>query len=116
MLSQQQPQMKVVEPKLTAASSDEERLVAGISKIGLQNKRLYGVRRKRLTRERKMRGGTWTVETPPGKPPSSLAKGVAESSGSVKRPHLDLSTSSQDKQQNKKPVTTRCRLRHTSKL
>ena len=55
LLSQQEPQMKVVEPKLSAASPDEERLVAGISMIGLQTKRLSGVQRERLTRERKMR-------------------------------------------------------------
>jgi hypothetical protein len=46
---QQQPQMKVVEQKPSAASSDEERLAAGISTIGLQTKRLSGAQRKRLT-------------------------------------------------------------------
>jgi hypothetical protein len=41
--------MKDVEQKPYAASSDEERLVAGISMIGLQTKRLSGAQRKRLT-------------------------------------------------------------------
>ena len=105
-LPSQQPQMKVVEPKLSAASSDDERLVAGISTIGLQTKRLSGAQWKRLTRERKMREGTWTVGKPPRKIPSSQAKGVAEGSGGVKRPHPDSSTPSQDKQQPKKPRNT----------
>ena len=87
LLPRQQLQMKDVEQKLSTASSDEERLAEGISTIGLQIKRLSKAQRKRLTRERKMREGTWTVEKPPGKPPSSQAKGVAESSGGVKRPH-----------------------------
>ena len=100
LLPQQQPQMKVVEQKLSAASSDEERLAAGISMIGLQTKRLSGARHKRLTRERKMSEGTWTVEKPPGKTPSSQAKGVAKSSRDVKRPHSDSSTPSQYTWQN----------------
>jgi hypothetical protein len=49
LLPQQQPQMKDVELKPSAASSDGERLVAGISTIGLQTKRLSGVQWKRLT-------------------------------------------------------------------
>ena len=95
LLPQQQPQMKDVEQKLPAAFSDEERLGAGISMIGLQTKRLSGAQRKRLIRERKMREGTWMVEKPSGKTPSSQAKGVVESSGVVKRPHSDSSTPSQ---------------------
>ena len=89
LLPQQQPQMKDVAQNLSAASSDEERLTVGIWMIELQNKRLSAAQRKRLTRERKMREGTWTVEKPPGKTPSSQAKRAAESSGGVKRPHLD---------------------------
>ena len=117
LLSQQQPQMKAVEPKLSAASSEDERLVTGISTIGLQTKRLSGAQRKRLTRERKMREGTWTVEKPPSKPPSSQTKGVAEGSGGVKRPHSDSSKPSQDKQQTKKKTgTPRCSRRHIRKL
>jgi hypothetical protein len=46
--------------KSSVASSDEERLAAGISTIGLQTKRLSGAQRKRLIREREMREGTWT--------------------------------------------------------
>jgi hypothetical protein len=49
LLPQQQPQMKDVEQKPSAASSDEERLAAGISTIELQTKRLSGAQRKRLT-------------------------------------------------------------------
>ena len=60
-----------------------------------------------------MREGTWTVEKPPGKTHSSQAKGVVESSGGVKRPHSDLSTPSQGKEQLQK---LRCRLRYTRKL
>ena len=97
---------KGVEPKLSAASLDEERLVPGISTIGLQTKRLSGAQQKRLTRERNMTAGTWMVEVPPRKTPSSQAKGVAEGSGGVKRPHSDLSTPSQDKWQTKKPRNT----------
>jgi hypothetical protein len=84
--------MKDVEQKPSAASSDEERLAAGISTIGLQTKRLSGVQWKRLTRERKVREGTWMVEKPPSKTPTSQAKGVVGSSGGVKRPHSDSST------------------------
>ena len=58
LLPQQQPQMKDAEQKLSAASSDEERLAAGISTIGLQTKRLSGVQQKRLITGRKMREGT----------------------------------------------------------
>ena len=105
LLPQQQPQMKDVEQKLSAASSDE-RLAAGISTIGLQTKRLSGAQCKRIIRERKMGEGTWMVEKPPGKTPSSQAKEVAESSGGVKRPHSDSSTPSQGKQQPKKPRNT----------
>jgi hypothetical protein len=62
-------------------------LAAGISTIGLQVKRLSGAQWKKLTRERKMKEGTWKAEKPPRKTPPSQAKGVAESSGGVKRPH-----------------------------
>jgi hypothetical protein len=48
-----------VDLKSSVVSSDEERLAAGISTIGLQTKRLSGAQRKRLIRERKMREGTW---------------------------------------------------------
>jgi hypothetical protein len=41
--------MKDVEQKPSAASSDEERLAAGISTIGLQTNRLSGAQWKRLT-------------------------------------------------------------------
>jgi hypothetical protein len=51
-LSQQEPHEEDAELKSSAASSDEERLAAGISTTGLQTKRLSGAQQKRLTRER----------------------------------------------------------------
>jgi hypothetical protein len=51
-LSQQELHEEVAELKSSAASSDEERLDADISTIGLQTKRLSGAQRKRLTRKR----------------------------------------------------------------
>ena len=57
-LSQQEPHLEVVNVMPSVASSDEERLAADISTIGLQTKRISGAQRKRLTRERKMREGT----------------------------------------------------------
>jgi hypothetical protein len=43
-----------------AASSEEERLAAGILTTGLQTKRLSGAQRKKLIREKKMGGpGRW---------------------------------------------------------
>jgi hypothetical protein len=51
-LSQQELHKEVAELKSSAASSDEERLAADISTIGLQTKRLSGAQWKRLTRER----------------------------------------------------------------
>ena len=76
----------------SVASSDEERLAAGISTIGLQTKRLSGAQQKRLTRERKMKEGTWMEKKPPGKAPSTQSKDGAGCSGGVKRPHSDSST------------------------
>jgi hypothetical protein len=61
----------------SAVSSDEHTLAAGISTIGLQTKRPSGAQRRKLTRERKMKEGTWTAERPPGKTPSSRVKGTA---------------------------------------
>jgi hypothetical protein len=94
--------VEVVDLKSSVASSDEERLAAGISTIGLQTKRLSGVQRKSLIRERKMREGTWTEKKHPRKTPSSQDKGVVESSGGVKRVHSDSRTPSLEKQQPKK--------------
>jgi hypothetical protein len=98
-----------------AASSDGERLAAGISTIGLQTKRLSGAQRKKLMREKKMEG-TWTVEKLPTKTPSSQSKERARSTGGVKRPHCDSSSPSLGKQQPKKPRSTLLRLGHTRKL
>jgi hypothetical protein len=105
-LLQQKPHMEVPDLKSSSASSDEERLAAGISMIGLQTKRLSVAQRKKLIRERKMKEGTWTVEKPKRKTPPSQAKRVAGSSGGVKRPHSDSSTPSLEKQQPKKPRNT----------
>jgi hypothetical protein len=102
---QQQPHVEVVDIKSSVASSDEERLVAGISMIGLQTKRLPGVQWKRLTRERKMKEGNLTEKKPPRKTPSQ-EKGVVESSGGVKRLNSDSSTPSSETQQPKKPRST----------
>jgi hypothetical protein len=107
--------MKLVEPNLSAPSSEEDSFVAGISTIGLQNKRFSRPQRKILTRERKMGEGTWTFEKPPSKTPSSQAKGFAEGSGSVKNTthttvHILKKTATE------KPVSPRCRLRYTRKL
>jgi hypothetical protein len=60
---------------------------------------------KKLVRERKMEG-TWMVEKPKRKTLPSRDKGRAGHSGGVKRPHVDSSTSSQEKQQPKKPRST----------
>jgi hypothetical protein len=104
-LLQQKPHVQVVDSKTSAASSDEERLAAGISTIGMQTKRLSGTQRKKLITEIKMEG-TWTVEKPPRKTLPSQVKGTAGSSGGVKRPHSDSSTPSLKKQQPKNPRNT----------
>jgi hypothetical protein len=115
-LSQQEPHVKAVDLKSSVASSDEERLAAGISTIGLQSKRLSGAQQKRLTRERKMREGTWTEKKTPRKTPSSQDKGAVGSTGGVKRPHSDSGTPSSEKQQPKTPGTLKCRLGRIRKL
>jgi len=104
-LSQQEPHVEVTDLKFPVPSSDEERLAAGISTIGLQTKRLPGAQRKTLIRERKMREGTWMEKKPPRKTPSQ-DNGAVGSTGSVKRPHSDSSTPSLEKQQLKKPRNT----------
>jgi hypothetical protein len=104
-LLQQEPHVKVVDIKSSIASSDEERLAAGISTIGLQTKRLSGAQQKRFTRERKMER-TWTEKKPPRKTPSSQEKGAVESSRGVKRPYSDSSTPSSETQQPKNPKST----------
>jgi hypothetical protein len=60
--------------------SDEERLAASISMIGLQTKKPSGAQQRKLTRERKMKEGTW-MENPPRKTPPSQAKGTVGGSG-----------------------------------
>jgi hypothetical protein len=70
-LLQQGPHVEVAESGTSAVSSDEERLAAGISTIGLQAKGPSGAQWRRLTREGGMEEGTWTAERPPGGAPSS---------------------------------------------
>jgi hypothetical protein len=53
-----------------------------------------------------MREGTWKKRKPPGKTPSSWDRSVVGSSGGVKRPHSDSSTSHIEKQQQKRPRNT----------
>jgi hypothetical protein len=115
-LLQQKPHVEAADSKTSAVSSDEERLAAGISAIGLQTKRPSGAQRRKLTRERKMKEETWTAERPPGKTASSRVKGTAWGSEGVKRPHSDSSTPSLEKQQPKNPGTPKCRLGHIRKL
>ena len=105
-LLQHKPQAEAGEPKSSVTASDEERLAAGVSTIGLHTKRLSGAQRKKLLKERKTREGTW-IEKPPRKTPPSRGMGVAGSSGGVKRPHSDTSTPSQEQQHPKKPRSTR---------
>jgi len=105
-LLQRKPQEEVLEPKPSTASSDEEKLAAGISTVRLQAKRFYGAQRKKLIKERKMREGTWIEEKSDRKNPPSQDKGKVGSSGGLKRPHSKSSTPSQEKQQPKKPRST----------
>jgi len=116
-LSQQEPHLKVVDVMPSVVTSDEERLAAGISTIGLQTKRHSGAQRKRLTRERKMREGTWMEKKPPGKAPSTESKDGAGGSGGVKTPPLRLEhTTLGKKEQVKNLGTLRCRLGRTKRL
>jgi hypothetical protein len=77
-LSQLKPHVEVTP---TALSSDEEKLAAGISTIGLQAKRRSGAQREKLMRAKKMREGTRTERRPPRKSPSPQDKGAEGSSG-----------------------------------
>jgi hypothetical protein len=101
----QEPHVEVIDPKSSVASSEEERLTAGISTIGLHTKTHPGAQRRKLTRERKMREGTWMERKPPRKTPS-CNRSVVGNSGGVKRPHLDSSTPTLERQQPKKPRNT----------
>jgi hypothetical protein len=80
-LLQQQPHAEVIDIKCSVASTDEERLAAGISTIGLQTKRFSGAQRKRFTRERKLKEGTWAEKKTPRKTPSSQEKGAGRAVG-----------------------------------
>jgi hypothetical protein len=70
-LLKQKSQKEVSKSKPSTASSDEEKLAAGISTIELQAKRLSGAQRKKLVRERKMEG-TWMVGKPKRNTPPPL--------------------------------------------
>jgi hypothetical protein len=85
----QKPHVEVADSKTPAVSSDEERLAAGISTIGLQTKKPSGAQRRKRTRERNMKEGTWT-ENPPRKTPPSQAKGTVGSSGGGEKTPLRL--------------------------
>ena len=50
-LLQRSSQDEVLEPKPSTASSDEKRLAAGISTIGLQTKKLSGAQKRRLRKK-----------------------------------------------------------------
>jgi hypothetical protein len=80
-LLQQDSHGEAAGSKPSVVSSDEERLAAGVSTIRLQTKRLSGAQWKKLIEARKMKEGTWMVEKPPRKTPSSQEKGAAGSSG-----------------------------------
>jgi hypothetical protein len=68
----QKSQKEVLKSKPSTASSDEEKLPAGISAIRLQDKRLSGEQtKKNRVRERKMKEGSWMVEKPKRKSPPS---------------------------------------------
>jgi hypothetical protein len=114
-LLRQEPHVEVVDSRSSVDLSDEERLAAGVSTTIQQTKRLSGAQRKRLTRERKMKEGTWT-DKPPRKTPSSQEMGAVGSSGGLKRPHSDSNTPSSEKQQPKKPRNTQWKLGRTRKL
>jgi hypothetical protein len=90
-LSQQGPHIEAADSGTSAVSSDE-RLAAGISVIGLQDKGPSGAQQRRLTREGGMKEGTWTAERPPAGAPSSQVKGMAWGGGGVKGRHSDSST------------------------
>jgi hypothetical protein len=105
-LLQQDSYGEAVGSKPSVVSPDKQRMAAGVSTIRLQTKRLSGSQWKNLIKARKMKEGTWTVEKPPRKTPSSQEKGTAGSSGDMKRPHSDSCTPPSTNQQPKKPRST----------
>jgi hypothetical protein len=70
-LIQQDSLVEAVGSEPFAVPSDEFRLAAGVTMTRLQTKRLSGAQRKKLIEVKKMKEGTWTVEKPTGKTPSS---------------------------------------------
>jgi hypothetical protein len=118
-LLQQGSHVEVADSGTSAVSSDEERLVAGGSMIGLQAKGPSGAQRRRLTREGGMKEWTWTAERPPGGAPSSWLKGTVGGGGGVKGPHSDSSTPTLEGQQpppQRKTGTPKCGLGYIRKL
>ena len=113
---QRKPQEEVLEPKPSTASSDEEKLAAGISTVRLQAKRFYGAQRKKLIKERKMREGTWIEEKSDRKNPPSQDKGKAGNSGGVKYPTQPRVHHPKKSSNPRNPGAPRCRLEHTRKL
>jgi hypothetical protein len=110
-LLQQGPHVEVADLGTSAVSSDEERLAAGISTIGLEAKGPSGAQRRKLTRERGMKEGTWTAQRPQGGAHSSRVKGTAGGGRGVKGPHSDSSTPSLEGQQPQKNRNTQVRTR-----
>jgi hypothetical protein len=119
-LLQQGPHVEVADTGTSAVSSDEERLAADISTIGMQAKGPSRAQRRRLTREGEMKGG-------PGRQrdfresllhPELRVRLGTGGGGCVKGPHSDSSTPSLEGQQPppKKPGTLKCGLGHISKL
>jgi hypothetical protein len=115
-LLQQEPHVEVVDSKSSLDLSDDDRLAAGVSKTRLQTKRLSGAQWKRLTRESKVKGRTWTDKKPPRKTPSSQEVGAVGSSEGVRRLHPDSSTPSSENSNKKNPGTLKCKLGRTRKL
>jgi hypothetical protein len=104
-LTKQKPQEEVLKEKSSTVSSDEGKLVAGISTTGLRTKRISGAQRKKLVKERKMKEGTW-IEKPNRNTPPPQDRGTAGNSGGVKRPNSDSNTPPKGKQQPKRPGST----------
>jgi hypothetical protein len=114
-LLQQGPHVEVAESGTSALSSDEERLAAGISTIGLQAKGPSGAQWRRLSREGGMKEGTWMAERPLGGAPSRV-KGMAGGWGSEETPLRLEYTIPRRVATQKKPGTPKCGLGHIRKL
>jgi hypothetical protein len=114
-LLKQKPQEEVLKSKHSTASSEEEKLAAGISTIGLWTKRISGAQRKKLARRRKVSEGTW-IEKPNRITPPSQNKGTAGSSGGLKDPSQTPAHHPKENSNPRNPGAPRCRLEPTRKL